>query len=105
MWCALRDGLEVASQACVVGTDVPDLDAGLVEESFDTLSRADVVIGPATDGGYYLMALQRPIPELFEDIPWSTPEVLDRTLEAAHSLGLSVCTLKTLRDVDTAADL
>ncbi len=105
MWCALRDGLEVASQACVVGTDVPDLDAGLVEESFDALSQADVVIGPAADGGYYLVALQRPIPELFDDIPWSTPEVLDRTLEAARGLGLRVCTLKTLRDVDTAADL
>ena len=105
MWCALRDGLEVASQACVVGTDVPDLDAGLVEDSFDALSQADVVIGPAADGGYYLMALQRPIPELFEDIPWSTPEVLDRTLEVARGLGLRVCTLKTLRDVDTVADL
>ena len=84
---------------------MPDLHAGLVEEAFDALSRADVVIGPAADGGYYLMALQRPIPKLFEDIPWSTPEVLDRTLEAARGLGLRVCMLKTLKDVDTAADL
>ena len=73
MWCALRDGLEVANQVCVVGTDGPDLDAALVEEAFDGLSKADVVIGPATDGGYYLLAIQRPIPELFEGIPWSTP--------------------------------
>ena len=105
MWCALRDGLEIASQVCVVGTDVPDLDAALVDQAFDGLSEADMVIGPADDGGYYLLALQRPIPELFEGIPWSTSEVLDRTLDVAHGLNLTVRTLRTLRDVDTAADL
>ena len=105
MSCALRDGLEVANQVCVVATDVPDLDAALVEEAFDGLSKADVVIGPATDGGYYLLAIQRRIPELFEGIPWSTPKVLDRTLDVAHGLGLTVRMLRTLRDVDTVADL
>ena len=105
MWCALRDGLEIASQVCVVGTDVPDLDAALVDQAFDGLSEADMVIGPADDGGYYLLALQRPIPELFEGIPWSTSEVLDRTLDVAYGLNLTVRTLRTLRDVDTAADL
>ncbi len=105
MFCALRDGLEMASQACVVGTDVPDLDAALVEEAFERLSDADLVIGPAADRGYYLLALRRPIPELFEGIPWSTSEVLDRTLHVAQGLDLAVCTLRTLRDVDTVADL
>ena len=105
LWSAVRDGLEIATQVCVVGTDVPDLDDALVKEAFDELSEADVVIGPAADGGYYLLALQRPIPELFEDIPWSTPEVLDRTLDVARKLGLTVHTLRTLRDVDTVADL
>jgi len=105
MSCALRDGLEYASQVCVVGTDVPDLDAALVEEAFDGLSEADVVIGPAADGGYYLLALKRSIPELFDGIPWSTSEVLTRTLDVARRLNLEVHTLKTLRDVDTVADL
>ena len=105
MWCALRDGLEMASQVCVVGTDVPELDAAIVEEAFEGLSRADVVIGPADDGGYYLLALKRPVRELFEDIPWSTSKVLARTLDVAHELDLTVRTLKTLRDIDTIDDL
>ena len=105
MSCALRDGLEVANQVCVVGTDVPDLDAALVEEAFEGLSKADLVIGPAADGGYYLLALQRPIPELFDGIPWSTSEVLHRTLDVAREMDLTVRTLRTLKDVDTVADL
>lgn len=105
MWCAVRNGLEVARQVCVVGTDVPDLDATLVEEAFEGLSASDLVIGPAADGGYYLLALQRPIPELFQDVPWSTSRVLARTLDVARELGLTVKTLKTLKDVDTVDDL
>ena len=105
MRCALDAALEVASEACVVGTDVPDLTAGLVEEAFEGLSNADLVIGPAEDGGYYLLALKRPIPELFEGVPWSTAEVLSRTLAAARRLGLEARTLETLRDVDTLDDL
>ena len=77
----------------------------MVEEAFEELSEADVVIGPAEDGGYYLFALKRPVRELFEDIPWSTSNVLNRTLDAAHELGLNVRTLKTLKDIDTVDDL
>ena len=102
---ALGAALEVASAACVVGTDVPDLTARVVEEAFEGLENADLVIGPAEDGGYYLLALKRPIPELFQGMPWSTPDVLGRTLAAAQRLGLRVGTLETLRDVDTPADL
>ena len=76
-----------------------------MEEAFEGLSNADLVIGPAEDGGYYLLALKRPIPELFEGVPWSTAEVLSRTLAAARRLGLEARTLETLRDVDTLDDL
>lgn len=102
---ALGAALKIASAACVVGTDVPDLTARVVEEAFEALEGADLVIGPAEDGGYYLLALKRPIPELFQGMPWSTPDVLRRTLAAAQRLGLRVGTLETLRDVDTPADL
>ena len=102
---ALGAALEIASAACVVGTDVPDLSARVVQEAFEGLEKADLVIGPSEDGGYYLLALKRPCPELFEGMPWSTPDVLRRTLAAARRLGLRVGTLETLRDVDTPADL
>lgn len=105
MFGALGTALGLATEACVVGTDAPDLSAAILEEAFDRLSEADLVIGPAEDGGYYLLGLKHPWPELFQDIPWSTPRVLDRTLEAARGLGLKVHTLVTLADVDTVEDL
>src|SRR5262249_35390728 len=72
---------------------------------FAALDDYDVVLGPAHDGGYYLMGLNRHRPALFEDIPWSTPSVLASTAERAGALGLSVHHLAPLRDVDTIEDL
>jgi rSAM/selenodomain-associated transferase 1 len=93
-----------ATRAVLVGTDGPGVDAGVVGQAFGGLEAADLVLGPALDGGYYLIGLTRPAPELFRGIGWSTPGVLAQTEARARSLGLAVSRLGPLRDVDTAAD-
>ena len=94
-----------ARRAALIGTDVPSLDREDVLGAFESLDEHDVVVGPATDGGYYLLATKRPEPELFRDVPWSTPQVLAATLDRAARLGRSVRVLRTLGDVDTPEDL
>jgi rSAM/selenodomain-associated transferase 2/rSAM/selenodomain-associated transferase 1 len=102
---AVREGLVDADSVCIVGTDIPDLDRATVLKAFSALEEADAVLGPATDGGYYLVALDDEHPLLFEDIPWSTREVLDSTLERAGRAGLSVSLLDPMTDVDRLADV
>lgn len=89
----------------VIGADCPELNADYLAEACDRLARTDVVLGPARDGGYVLLGLQRPEPRIFEHIPWSTPDVASTTLERAHTLGLTVRTLPTLADIDRPEDL
>lgn len=76
-------------------------------EPFEMLRgrRHAAVIGPAADGGYYLIGLHTLSPDLFEHVPWSTPEVLTETLTAAKKLGVSVSLLPTWYDVDGVDDL
>lgn len=87
----------------VVGCDVPPLSAGYVASALDALIDADLVLGPVEDGGYCLIAMNEPHPEVFADIPWSTDAVLAETVKAASHL--SVALLEMLWDVDVAADL
>lgn len=94
-----------ASQVCVIGTDAPDVDEEVVRGAFDGLDHADVVMGPAEDGGYYLLALARPTPELFDDMPWSTSSVAHLTRQRAALLGLTLAELPSLADVDYADDV
>jgi len=76
-----------------------------LHEAFRVLCDADVVLGPAADGGYYLIGLRQTRPSLFANIPWGTGEVLDRTVHEARQIGLDVRLLPMLRDVDRAEDL
>lgn len=99
---AFREG---GGPVCAIGTDAPDVDASLVRRAFRALRDRDVVVGPATDGGYYLVGSAREEPELFREIPWSTGEVLERTRRRARRLGWSVAELPPLSDVDTIDDL
>ena len=94
-----------ARRAAVIGTDVPWVHRGLVAEAFSALDAHDVVLGPTSDGGYYLLALARLQPALFRDIAWSTPSVFTSTLERAAALGLSVSRLPELPDIDTLDDV
>lgn len=93
-----------ARRVAIIGTDVPDCTRVHVNAAFAALDAHDVALGPTHDGGYYLLALSRPRPELFDGIAWSTPAVLPATLARASSLGLRVALLETLRDVDTLDD-
>lgn len=94
-----------ASRVAIVGSDVPGIARETVLRAFEALGAADVVLGPAEDGGYYLIALRSPHPELVRGIDWSTPAVLRQTLERASASGLSVRQFEPLRDVDTLEDL
>jgi len=88
----------------IIGTDCPGLDRHVIAQAFATLRAHDVVLGPAWDGGYYLIGLRSPEPALFRGIPWSTPGVAHTTRARARDLGLSCRLLAPLRDVDTARD-
>jgi len=97
-----------AELVAAVGSDHPELTAATVEEAFRRLEAgADAVLGPADDGGYYLIGLRRTAirRELFDGVPWSTGEVLEQTLERCRRLGLRTEILATGRDVDVADDL
>lgn len=89
----------------VLGSDTPGLRASHLAEAFAALEHHDVVVGPTVDGGYWGLGLRGPAPSLFHDIPWSTREVLTRTLVRAHAAGLRVATVATLEDLDTPHDL
>lgn len=100
--CAFGRG---AGKAAIIGTDVPTLPPYYLCTAFVKLDEADLVIGPANDGGYYLIGMKRPIPELFDGISWSGPGVFGATMEKARSLGLTVFCLPPLQDIDTIKDL
>lgn len=93
--------------ALVVGTDSPTLPMAYVAEGAQVLAggAADVVVGPAEDGGYYLIGVRRAQPALFSGIPWSTGGVMTGTVARARALGIRVHLLPTWFDVDTGSDL
>ena len=89
----------------IVGTDIPGITVPLISTAFKSLQDHDVVVGPTVDGGYYLIGLRSPVPELFENMPWSTDSVFALTQEKITALGLSLKILPMLRDLDTVEDL
>jgi len=91
--------------ALLIGTDLPTFSAQACLIAIHTLKNHDVVFGPTSDGGYYLVGIKRPAPELFRDIPWSTPSVLYVSLDKAQGLGLVVGHLDPQHDIDTIEDL
>jgi rSAM/selenodomain-associated transferase 1 len=94
-----------AGRVVIIGTDCPGLSADLLRQAFAQLATHDLVVGPATDGGYYLLGMKQLHARLFTDKQWSTATVLPATLADAARLGLRVAQLPTLADVDSAADL
>jgi rSAM/selenodomain-associated transferase 1 len=93
--------------ACLVNSDSPTLPTALLRQAADALLAHGerIVLGPAHDGGYYLLGMQRPYAHLFADIAWSTGEVAAATCERATALGLEVVTLPIWYDVDDAESL
>ena len=94
-----------AGRVVIIGTDCPGLSAEVLRQAFAALATHDVVVGPADDGGYYLLGLRELQPALFENKDWSTATVLSATLADAARLGLRVAQLPTLHDVDSGRDL
>ena len=90
----------------LIGSDLPDLTPAIIRESFERLTNHDLVLGPARDGGYYLIGLKADHPELFDKpMIWGTEAVLKNTLMTADGLGLKTALLTRLRDVDQPEDL
>lgn len=99
---AFEDG---ALLVVLVGSDIPGLTSEILERAFEGLRRCGMVLGPAMDGGYYLIGLRQPVPLLFSGISWGSDRVLTQTLKAAETLGLTVELVDTLRDIDRIEDL
>lgn len=100
---ALDDG---ATRVALIGSDLPSLPPAHIAAAFARLDDgADIVLGPAEDGGYYLIAATAPHPTLFAGIPWSTDAVYARTAERVCACGLSLATLPPWYDIDGAEDL
>ena len=91
--------------ALIIGSDCPAMSAPLLKAAAGALADRDVVIGPATDGGYYLIGFTRPVPFLFADMEWSTPGVFSETLARLARQQIAPAILPELSDIDTGEDL
>jgi uncharacterized protein len=101
----VRHAADGFGRVVLVGSDNPTLPASLMEVAGDTLDSHDLVIGPTSDGGYYLIGMDRPHRAVFERITWSTPLVYGETIERAGEAGLTVAALQAWDDVDTFDDV
>src|SRR5262249_48797207 len=88
----------------LLGTDSPTVPLGFIEQAFDELTRADVVLGPATDGGYYLIGCARLVPPIFERVTWGSSRVLLDTITRLTQFDGRVALLPPWYDVDTLSD-
>jgi len=91
----------------LMGTDFPDLPAEIIDTAFHSLSENDAVMGPSVDGGYYLIGFSADtfLPAVFEDMPWGTEDVFEKTMKVFRNKGLKVHVLPKWRDIDTYEDL
>ncbi len=94
-----------AHRVAVIGTDSPWLSASDIDEAFQSMDHAEVVLGPAEDGGYYLIGLTRPVPGLFGEMAWGSDQVFAQTSARARGLGLRVHLLRRGYDIDRPEDL
>lgn len=92
------------SGAVIIGTDCPNMSETVLVDAFHFLQTSDFVVGPALDGGYYLLGMQEFDPKIFHGIEWSTSSVLEKTLFNAKRVGKNVTLLGELRDLDDRAD-
>lgn len=89
----------------IIGSDCIDLSASVIEDAYKLLNNSDVVIGPAKDGGYYLLGMKNPHQCLFKNVSWSTSQVLKQTLSICKGHHLNYSLLPTLTDIDVENDL
>lgn len=99
---AFNEGLR---KVVVIGSDCPELNVGHLDDAFSLLDKTDLVLGPALDGGYYLIGLRKYQPELFNNIDWGSRFVFQQTMKIAERLGLKTAKLEKLADIDLPEDL
>lgn len=99
---AFEEGYE---KVVIIGSDCYELDAASIQNAFKELDDKDCVVGPANDGGYYLLGMRQFTPELFEDIAWSTEQVYPATLAACEKQKLSVASMQEMTDIDVFCDI
>ena len=92
-------------KVCIIGSDCYELQTEILNEAFEKLQQNDVVIGPSTDGGYYLLGMTKLFPDFFVNKDWGNSTVLDDTVENINQLGLTFSELDVLNDIDTIEDL
>ena len=102
---AVKQGLQSYGQVIIIGSDCPFIDLDYLEKAIQQLHQHDVVVGPATDGGYVLLGMKRFNPLLFSDIPWGSAMVLAATLTAINHSAETVHLLRPLTDIDRPDDL
>jgi len=102
---AFESALARSTRAILIGSDIPAISGHYLREADLALEGRDAVIGPAEDGGYVLIGLSRCHPELFRDIPWGGPAVLEQTRRRVAALEWRLCELPPLWDVDRPEDL
>jgi len=90
---------------CIIGSDNLEITTEIIEQAFHVLNETDIVIGPATDGGYYLAGMKAQYSKIFKNKSWSTSRVLEETINDLKDQTLSYSLLKTLSDIDTYKDL
>lgn len=101
---AFSESLKDHDKAVIIGSDCPYLTPALIEEGFDALDDHDFVIGPATDGGYYLLGMRQFVPEIFQDIQWSTDSVCGETIRKIGQAGARYHLLPVRTDIDEIED-
>lgn len=102
---AFRDAFAAGiKRVVIIGSDCPYIRAEDIQTAWAKLETHDLVLGPAEDGGYWLIGLREPQPAVFNGIEWSSSTVLSETLSRAKALGLKISLLRTLSDVDTRQD-
>lgn len=89
----------------IIGSDLFDLEVTHINNAFDALNNTQCVLGPAQDGGYYLLGLTKMLPFMFDNKSWSTPQLWEETLNDLKENSIAFTTLETLNDIDTFDDL
>ncbi len=98
-------GNEGYDKICLIGSDIYDLTEKILAQAFSELDHCDIVLGPATDGGYYLVGMKNPVSEIFGEINWGTTHVLKQTIKKIEQKGLKFTKLPELNDIDTIEDI
>jgi len=96
--------LDGTSQSVIIGTDVPELRVERIKSAYEALQSHDVVIGPSTDGGYYLLGMNAPLKNVFANVAWSTDSVFRTTMDTIHARGYACHLLPEEKDIDTEED-